>query len=615
VDLAKLLAGNMGARVEFYPMSGSRLIKALRDGKIDLASVVVVNPETYKGLNLIETGIKVDRKFFVNNDCLTVTCYKDLPGHTIVVERGRKLTCVKPGDNNINFLQAGSQQEALAMVDSGKAHVYISDCSLTTLYVIQKAGFKNIKEIGVPIETVPLVLAVRAENPELLTAVSVALGKTMENKSYDIIHRKWLGRNIRYDAWNDYVKYILGAMALSGFVLLSLMFWNFMLKRKVQKVTEDLRRSEQKYRDLIESSPDMIYLISPDGRVKLVNRIALQHLEYTEAEIHGFRLQDLVVPDQQGDAISFVNAVFDKGFNTREFIFQARCGKKIHVETVATTITSFDGDEAMACCFSRDLTERKRLEEDLIQSDRLAIMGQMAAGIAHEINNPLGIILSNADDLLHNELDPKSIRESLQSIERNAIRAGKIIEDLLSFTRPSPPEKVPIDIIELIEESTLFLKQKIKQKRIVLKKELPQERVIVAGDENLIQQVLINLVLNSIQATQEGGAITIRVKVKGAGADKKVVIQIEDNGTGIAEEDLVRIFDPFFTSRRENGFGLGLFTSRIIVKKHNGTLKAESKVGEGTKMTVELPGGMDYEESGNLDTSRKNGKEKALFTD
>ncbi|MBW1999947.1 MAG: transporter substrate-binding domain-containing protein, partial [Deltaproteobacteria bacterium] len=581
VDLAKLLAGIMEAKINFYAMRDSRLIEALKKGRIDLISGIMVDPEVRGGFNLIETGMKVDRKFFVNNLCLTVTCYKDLPGHRVALEKGRKLPNTIIGDNSISLLEAKSQQEALALVNSGKAHVYVSNCSLTTLYIIQKAGFENIKEVGMPIKTVPLALAVRENNPELLTALSMALGKVMESKSYDAIHKKWFGRDIRYSAWNDYVRYILGIMGVSGLVLLASIFGNFMLKRKVQKVTEDLKRSEQKYRDLIESSPDMIHLISSDGRVKLVNRIALKHLGYTEAEIYTLMLQDLIAPEQQEAATSFVEGVFDRGFNNGEFVFQGKGGKKLHVEMVATIVTGFDGDDAMACCFSRDLTERKRLEEDLIQSDRLAVMGQMSAGIAHEINNPLGIILSNADYVLHNELDPKSIKESLQSIERNAIRAGKIIEDLLSFTRPSPPEKVPVDLRELIEESMLFLKQKIKQKRIILRKELPRERVIIPGDENLIQQVLINLVLNSVQATQEGGTITIRLKVKGTRADRGVVLEVQDNGCGIAEQDLSRIFDPFFTSRKEKGFGLGLFTSRIIVEKHHGTLRAESKLGKG----------------------------------
>jgi signal transduction histidine kinase len=235
------------------------------------------------------------------------------------------------------------------------------------------------------------------------------------------------------------------------------------------------------------------------------------------------------------------------------------------------------------------MTDRKRLEEDLIQSDRLAIMGQMAAGIAHEINNPLGIILANAEDAIGNHLDAQSTRESLESIERNAVRAGKTIEDLLSFTRPHPPERVSIDLPQLIDESLSFLKQKLKQKKIKVEKSFPDDPVVILGDENLLQQLLINLLLNSTQAMQHGGKLMIRVAVHQNGKDGRITLEVEDTGAGIPDNDLPKIFDPFFTSRKEKGFGLGLFTSRIIVEKHQGTLSAMSELGRGTVMTVEMP--------------------------
>ncbi len=152
------------------------------------------------------------------------------------------------------------------------------------------------------------------------------------------------------------------------------------------------------------------------------------------------------------------------------------------------------------------MTERKRLEAELMQSERLAIMGEMAAGIAHEINNPLGIILANTEELIQ-EIDGRgAIRESLQTIERNAIRAGKVIDDLLTFTRPNPPSKVRIDLIALIEESLSFCKQQLRQKGIQVERQFSGEAVFFEGDDNQIQQLMVNLILNSIQAISEKGS-------------------------------------------------------------------------------------------------------------
>ena len=589
VDLAKLLAGNMGAGVEFYAMDESRLLNALDKGKINLISGIMIRPGSIHGVNLIEVPIYVERKYFVNRECLTVTCYKDLPGHTVALEKGRRLAKLVPILENISFLTADSQEEALSMVNSGTAQVYISNCRLCSLYFIQKAGLENIKEVGMPIETVPLALAVPTNNPELLTSLSVAFGKILENKTFDVIYRKWLGQNVQYSAWNKYVKFIMGGIGIGAFVLAASIFWSLTLKRKVRQITIDLQRSEQKYRDLIESSPDMIHLISSDGAVKLTNRIALQKLGYNENEIISLKLPDLIIAEQYDEVISFVKTVFRKGFRHKEFVFKSKDGKRIYVEMMATTIAGLNAAEPLACCFSRDMMERKKLEEDLIQSDRLAIMGQMAAGIAHEINNPLGIILSNADDVLHNDLDTETIRQSLESIERNAIRAGKIIEDLLSFTRPNPSEKTPIDLAQLVDETLLFLRHKLRQNKIKIEKFFPCDGLIFHGDENLLQQLLVNLVLNSIQAMPHGGTVRVRAFLQENDGKRKINLEVEDDGIGIPENDLPKIFDPFFTSRKKKGFGLGLFTSKIIARKHHGDLHVRSKLGHGTVMTLELP--------------------------
>jgi PAS domain S-box-containing protein len=585
IDLAKLLADNIGLTVEIYPMNDSELVKALNSGRIDL--VVGVMDESYSSAEVIKTSIEVNKSYFVNRQILTINSYKDLPGHTMAIEKGRNLSWLLPPQPNIHFIETGSQREALALVDSGKADVYVSNNNIATIYTVQK-GFRNIKEVGTPIETVPLVLAVDKNRPALLTSLSIAYGKILENKSYKAVYYKWFGNDFRYFL-TYYFKYFVGAILFVTVALLLSVIWNFTLKRKVLHVTKDLQLSEQKYRDLIEFSPDMIHLISLMGEVRLANKIALEQLGYNESEMISIRLHDLVIPEQKDDVNVFIETVFRHKYSHKEFTFRTKDGKSVHVEMVAAIVKGPDEEAALVCCFARDITERKRLEENLIHSDRLAIMGQMAAGIAHEINNPLGIILSNAQDVLNYGQHNKESNESLKSIERNALRAAKIIEGLLSFTRPTLQEIESIDLIQLIDETLLFFKQRLRQKNIRIEKSYPDGLMSLWGDKKLIQQLLINLILNSIHAIKNGGVITIRINMAGEAAEKKLVLQVEDNGVGIPPEDLKKIFNPFFTSRKEDGFGLGLFISKIIVEKHHGNLSASSNVGKGTVMSAGFP--------------------------
>jgi PAS domain S-box-containing protein len=330
----------------------------------------------------------------------------------------------------------------------------------------------------------------------------------------------------------------------------------------------------------------MIHLVSPDGRVLHANKITLQTLGYSEEEMVLKKIQDLAPPESQKEVEVFIHSIFQTGSGKKEFAFCGNDGRQIDVEMSATLVKGID--TLMACCFSRDMTEHKRLEAELMQSERLALMGEMAVGIAHEINNPLGIILANTEELLQNrnQDDP---RESLETIERNALRAGKFIEDLLTLTRPGPPAKVQIDLLSLIDESLSLCKQQLRQKRIHVSREFPETPILFEGDDNQIQQLIVNLLLNSIQAISEKGTIRIRVGREQDNGTERIHLEIADTGMGIPEKDLPRIFDPFFTARKNKGFGLGLSISKRIIEKHNGTIRVKSKVGEGTIIFIDLP--------------------------
>jgi PAS domain S-box-containing protein len=485
-------------------------------------------------------------------------------------------------------LEAGSQEEALRILDAGGAHVYISPGNLSTLYLIQKNGFQNIKEVGMPVDTSPLYFAVRKDRADLLSDLSIALGKIVEGESYQMIRKKWLGRGVEINVWSRYIQYILIALASLAAVLLVFATWNFMLKRKVQKITKELTHSEQRYRELIESSPEMIQIIYGDGSLMLTNNLALKLLKYNETDMVGRKLMDFVGAEQKKNMQDFIASLFQTGYGEKEFTFRAGDGTQIPVEMIATTISGASQPHVLASCFSRDIRTRKRLEEGLIRSERLAIMGQVSAGLAHEINNPLSIVLGHAQDMLSQPAEGENLRQGLDIIVKNTLRAGRIVNDLLSFTRQGLPQKTRMNLIDLIEESLLFVHSKLKAKKISVKKELPSDEVSVYGDQSQLMQVLVNLLLNATQALKEEGLVRIRLSIQNSGPKREALIEIEDNGPGIEASEIKKIFDPFYTTK-ETGFGLGLFISSTIVERHHGSIWAETKQGSGTTMKVTLP--------------------------
>ena len=221
-----------------------------------------------------------------------------------------------------------------------------------------------------------------------------------------------------------------------------------------------------------------------------------------------------------------------------------------------------------------------------LQTEKLSALGRMAAGIAHEINNPLGGILLFSTNMLKKAPSEGPIKEGLEIIIQETIRCKAIIQDLLEFSREREPQKTPADINQVIEKGVAILKNELRLHQIRLEKDLADQLPKILIDENQIQQVLINLLLNAIQAIGDQGVITIRT---GLSLNHKfVTLEVSDSGCGILPEHLSKIFDPFFSSKPK-GTGLGLAVTFGIVQKHGGQIQVESQPGLGTGMFLNFP--------------------------
>ena len=235
------------------------------------------------------------------------------------------------------------------------------------------------------------------------------------------------------------------------------------------------------------------------------------------------------------------------------------------------------------------ITERKRAEgllkeseKQLLQSDKLATIGQLAAGVAHEINNPLGNI-SLYTQMLLKKTEDKNTEDKLKVINDEANRAAKIVKGLLDFARQSDPKLSPVDINKEIEKVLNIMNPQLKDiKADAILSPLPS----ILADSGQIQQVIMNLLANSIQAITENGEIIVKTNA----SKDHIEIGISDNGCGIPGENLDKIFDPFFTTKEQGkGTGLGLSICYGVVKTHKGSIDVKSEVGKGTTFTIKLP--------------------------
>ena len=316
-----------------------------------------------------------------------------------------------------------------------------------------------------------------------------------------------------------------------------------------------------------------------------------------------FSVQDISLPEPKEEEIQAVLSELGKTYPNRNL----DCGACGFSTCRKKAIAVVQGLAEKEMCMHYLLTQSRRLysrlekshqelkisheeleqaQRQLIQSEKLASLGQLAAGVAHELNNPLGTITLFSSmlkkDLAHNEKWDKDINLIIQEAER----AAKIVKDLLSFSRQTKLKPGLVNINSIIEEAVSLLAKRSLFRNIQVKQELDVSVPTTFADPDLLKQVFFNIILNGAQAMEGSGALTIRSQPKNGGSG--IEIQIEDTGKGIAEDHLARLFDPFFTTK-EKGTGLGLALVYGIVSKHKGTIDVKSELGKGTTFYINVP--------------------------
>ncbi len=361
------------------------------------------------------------------------------------------------------------------------------------------------------------------------------------------------------------------------------------------RLQKELIETKNFLESVIEKAGDAISVFDLQGKILSWNEGAERIYGYRKDEVLGKRFPEVLYPGdlksreeeeklldrlmprvRQGEAVSNV-----------EVRRKTKDGREITTSMTLSPLKDSEGRIIGASRICRDITHLKRAEERLIQAERLSCLGELSAGVAHEIRNPLAGVKINTQVLSRKKDLTDTDRRILESTQEGIEKIQKIVDDMLHFAQPKPAHFQEEDINEVIEKSLPVLQAKLRKGNISLSFEKGERLRRVRIDVHQIQQVLLNLMLNAIQAMGKGGALTIRTfPENGAG----VGVTIRDTGVGIPSANLKKIFDPFFTTKSE-GTGLGLSISLKILDNHSASLDVESEEGQGSAFTLHFPGG------------------------
>jgi two-component system NtrC family sensor kinase len=362
---------------------------------------------------------------------------------------------------------------------------------------------------------------------------------------------------------------------------------NGRLYRQLRVKADELERMQQFSENILESLNDGLAVLAKDGRIVRWNR----RLE----ELHGVRHED-AVGRSLGELFDghVVGMLLGPASTVPEGAVHYRIPmttrhhppRRLLVNLAATPLRDAHAEVVGSIVVVEDISTRVQLEEQLQISEKMASIGLLAAGVAHEVNTPLTGISSFAQMLLEGAEpeDPKT--KVLEKIERQTFRAARIVNGLLNLARPAQVDSGPCDVNAVINDVLSLLEHQLRTARIQVRKEMAATAPIVQGIEHKLQQVFLNLFLNARDAMPKGGWLTIATREDARGA----TVEVADTGSGIPPEALSRIYDPFFTTKEiGKGTGLGLSITYGIIQEHDGTITCESQIGQGTRFTIRLP--------------------------
>lgn len=584
IDYLSALSIELGTEIKVKPLVWNKALESLARGETDICDMYP-SQERSK-VYLFSHPIYYQRGvILVAKDNTTIKNYEDLKGFKVAAQKGDYvLEFLNSKVRGIDYTLTPDYLESIKLLKKGEVHAIVGDEPVISYFIEMLDVKDDFIILDEPLYEKESVLSIPKSHRILLNIINKGIYSLERKNTMGKIQQKWFGIStpITKSNSNEKIGLVVAFFAINTVIASYLLYsWNKNLKKEVDKRTEELYVSRNDLQTTFDGLTHLMIVLDRDFTITNVNQTFCDLIGISKERVIGKVCFDYFrMLYNEGDCII-----------RRTFISNMQHQREIEYENRLYEMTSFpledkQGNVNRVLVMMEDVTQVRISEQQILHSSKMAAVGQLAAGVAHEIRNPLGVI-RNSSYLLKKNINsnPKIVNNSIEIIENSVERASGIIDNLLNFSRLSSTNLTPVNVLQFIE-NILELNRKDMKKQNIIENLICDPNLRCYLNIEALKHILINLISNAIDAMQDGGMLTIECYSE----DETLIINCIDTGCGIKKEDIDKIFNPFYTTKEPGkGTGLGLFIAYDQVQKIGGDIRVISSVDVGTTFTINLP--------------------------
>lgn len=572
IDYLQALAIELETEIIFKPMVWEDALNALRSGESDICDMY---PSKERGeVFLFSDPVYYQRGIIVvNKNNAIINRVKDLSGRKVAIQSGDYVhEFLKNNVEDIVYVFGKDYESNLAKLVSGKVDAIVGDEPVISYFLKQYNLTEDYRIIDEALYELPSVFSLHKDNKRLQEIINKGILKLNKTDIMLKIQQKWFGISTPIGSDQDIPKITFMVVAASfsaAMVFMLIIMWNLELKKAVDEQTRALQESRNNLQTIIDGINQMIVVISEKHVILSTNKLFYKFFDITE---------NREFPYAYPGVYENIKKIILNDSKSTEMIIKGRTclvsSYKIHYD---------DRDELSYLLMIEDITDKKVNEARLLQENKMAAVGQLATGVAHEIRNPLGLIRNYAFVMKKAQNKEEVVSKSISVIEESVDKASMIIDNLLNFSRISNEVVVNVALKPFIEKMIELNEKMLSRNKVTCQMYLEDTWMNIK--EESLKHILINLINNAVDAMPNGGKLTIWLYKH----HDHAMIHVIDRGQGMSEETKTRLYDPFFTTKPVGqGTGLGLYIVFNEIEKINGKISVASKVKKGTTFKIQL---------------------------